>query len=101
MPRYLFQCGKCQGRATLRRAFNEMDDPAESLCCGAEMSRVFTTTDNIHIPVHMQMKHGGGLSWSDFHSVSERELAKVPGLEPANRARSRAGFGKRKESKYA
>ena len=96
MPTYEYRCPKCSGMATLRRAIDAMDDPAESLCCGQAMKRVFSVTSNIHIPVHMQMKHGGGLSWSDFHEETERELAHVPGVESASYARSRAGRGNRK-----
>lgn len=65
------------------------------------MGRVFSPTANIYIPVHFKQvltggaPGGGGLSWSDFHDVSERELARQKGqeMEPTNRVRSQPGFG--------
>lgn len=76
-----------------------MDDPAESLCCGAPLERQFSPTTNIFIPLHFRQFHtggqpaGGGLSWSDFHDESEKELAKNEHIEPSQRALSRPGAG--------
>ena len=94
MPSYEYRCKQCHGVSTLRRLFSEMDDPAESLCCGAPLERQFTPNGNIQIPIHFRQfleggaPGGGGLSWSDFHEETERELAHTS-AEPINRARSR------------
>lgn len=105
MPRYEFACGHCNGRLTIRRPIDEMDDPVESLCCGAPAARVFTPTSNIHIPIHFRQVlsdgslGGGSYSWSDFHGETERELAHMPEVEPYNRAMSQPGAGLSKRSK--
>lgn len=98
MPLYEFQCQHCQGRSTLRRTFAEMDAPALSLCCGAPLERQFSINRNIVIPIHMRqfleggVPGGGGLSWSDFHDQTEREMARSDEyLEPTNRMRSMSG----------
>ena len=96
MPSYEYRCSHCAGGTTLRRLFAEMDAPAESVCCGAPLRRQFTPNGNIQIPIHFRQfleggaPGGGGLSWSDFHGETERELAHM-NVEPTNRARSAAG----------
>lgn len=101
MPLYEFRCRHCQGYATLRRTFAEMDDPALSLCCGAPLDRQFSANGNIIIPIHMRQfltggdPGGGSLSWSDFHGdETERDLARNEFTVPANEARSMSRFGK-------
>lgn len=97
MPTYEYECEHCGDRYAIRRMFDEMDLPAESLCCGATLRRRFSPNSNIIIPIHMRMylqggsPGGGALSWSDFHDVPERELAHEDGVEPVNYGRSMAG----------
>lgn len=92
MPRYDYRCPHCSGVTTLRRSIDEMDAPAESLCCGAAMERVFTPTNNLFVPIAFQAKYGA-TTWSDVHDVTERQLAHVEGVEPMNRAMSQPGAG--------
>lgn len=91
MPRYEYRCPKCGKEMSVRRPFSEFEEPTWCLDCGTQVERQFSTTSNLHIPMHMQAKHGAGLSWSDFHDVSEKELAKDDRLEPYNRLKSQAG----------
>ena len=83
---------------SVKRLFSEFEEATQCLDCGAAVERVFTPagSDRMHIPVHMQAKHGGGLSWSDFHEETERELAKTDHIAPANRTYSQPGKGSRK-----
>lgn len=112
MPRYEYRCSHCGSDSTLRRPIDEMDDPIDSLCCGAPMNRRFAPTNNIFVPIAFRQVltggsvGGGQYGWSDFHDVSERELAHLKDengqaveLEPANRALSRPGAGVSKENR--
>lgn len=105
MPTYEYECGHCGNRYDIRRMFDEMDVPGESLCCGAVLRRRFSANGNIYIPIHMRMcleggqPGGGALSWSDFHDVTERELAHEDGVEPVSYRRSRSGGAKTKTRK--
>jgi putative FmdB family regulatory protein len=99
MPRYEYRCPKCTAVTTLRRPIDEMDDPAECLSDGAPLARQFSPNANILIPISFRQvltggaEGGGGLSWSDFHDVSERELARMPNVEKANRVLSQPRNG--------
>ncbi|HML98911.1 MAG TPA: zinc ribbon domain-containing protein [Tepidiformaceae bacterium] len=88
MPQYEYRCRHCSGRATIRRAIDEMDDPAECLSCGGTLERQFAPTSNIHIPSHFHY------TWSDFHDVTEKELAKDPYVERSSRVFSSPGHGR-------
>ena len=66
-----------------------MDSPVDCLACGQPMERRFEPSSNIFVPIAFK----SGLSWSDFHDVSEKELAKNPNIEPYNRVASRPGVG--------
>ncbi len=69
------------------------------------MTRLFSLTNNVHIPLHFRMLRTGGeragglLSFEDIHGVSsERELARtMPDLEPYGRVMSRPGVGTARE----
>lgn len=104
--RYEYACEHCDDRMTLRRPIDQMDDPVESLCCGAPASRVFTPTSNIFVPVAFRQvltggaPGGGQTSWSDIFDCSERELAHMKDddgnpveVMPYNRALSQPGVG--------
>lgn len=101
MPSYDYQCPHCGSIATLRRLISELEEPVESLCCGAEMVRQFTPTANIFIPLHFRQwgtggtEGGGQLSWSNFHDESEAELARDPRIEKSARFFSQSGQGRR------
>lgn len=101
MPSYEFRCTHCGTRSTLRRLLSEWDEPVKSLCCGADMERQFSPTQNIHVPLHFRQVLAGGaegpgqLSWSDFHEESERELAKNPNIEKAETWFSQSGTGRK------
>ena len=83
-----------------RRSVEEREATATCVRCGAVSFVVFTPTANIHIPIHFQQVRvggaagGGGLSWSDFHDESERDMAKNPNVEKAERVFSMPGRGK-------
>lgn len=79
-----------------------MDAPA-TCSCGQVAERLFTPTQNVHIPTHFKAVRAngaeGGYSWSDFHARSERELAHVKELNgrpveivPAREAASRSSY---------
>ncbi len=110
--KYVFACGHCNGQFTLRRPIDEMDDPVESRCCGAQATRLFVPTSNIHIPIHFRQvlsdgsPGGGNTRWDDIHDVSLRELAHLKDengqpieVMPYNRALSQPGAGLSKRSK--
>ena len=88
MPRYQYRCPRCSTVSTLRRDIGEMDDPAECLLCGTPMARQFTPTNNIFVPGHF------AYTWSDFHDETEKELAKNPNVEKAERWFSQPGRGR-------
>lgn len=99
MPTYCYRCPKCTKRMELSRSFGEMDDPVNCLDCGTAVVREFTPSTNVYIPIHMRSvltggrsSGGGGLSWSDFHDESERELAHDPRVVPAAQHRSQSGI---------
>lgn len=85
MPRYQYRCPKCSAVSTLRRAIDGMDDQAECLMCGTAMARQFTPTNMIFVPEHFHY------TFSDFHDVTEKELAKDPNIEIAGRVASMPG----------
>jgi len=85
MPRYEFRCPKCITVSTLRRPIGEMDEPVECLNCGTPLARQFSPTNAIFIPGHF------AYTWSDFHEETEKELAKNPYIEKANRVASAPG----------
>lgn len=85
MPNYEYRCPKCQTVSTLRRLIDEMDDPAGCLACGTSMARQFAPTNMIFVPEHFHN------TWSDFHEVTEKELAKDPNIEIAGRVASMPG----------
>lgn len=105
MPRYEFRCPKCSEETILKRSFAAMDDAVDCLHCGTAMERLFSLTNNLHIPLHFRMLRTGGapaggrITFEDIHGVSsERELARtMPDLEPYNRVMSRPGVGSAKE----
>ena len=107
MPRYEYRCPECQTTSTLRRLIGEMDDPADSLCCGAPLARQFTPSSNIFVPTSFRQvltggaAGGGGLSWSDFHDKSEREMAHDPNVIPYSEAMSKPGMGSKNTTKPA
>ena len=70
-----------------------MDDPAESLCCGAPLARQFSPTNMIFVPDHFHY------TWSDFHDVTEKELAKDPYTEMAGRVASMPGYRTKKDKR--
>jgi hypothetical protein len=92
MPLYDYRCAS--GHViSYRRPF--ADRELEAFCeCGLAAVPVFSPNLNIHIPISFRQVltggdlGGGGLSWSDFHDVSERELAHQPNVEPYARAMS-------------
>ena len=88
MPRYEYRCPKCATVSTLRRHIDEMDDPADCLNCGTPLARVFTPTNQIFVPNHFHY------TWSDFHDVTEKELAKDPYVERSSRVFSSPGHGR-------
>lgn len=88
MPHYDYECPKCQTRATLRRLISELDEPIESLCCGQPMRRLFSPNGQIFIPNHFHY------TYSDFHDVTEKELAKDPYVERSSRVFSSPGHGR-------
>lgn len=90
MPFYEYRC-PAGHVTTIRRHYDEMDAAANCDQCGTAATRQFSPTSNLHIPLHMQANHGAGLSWSDFHEETERELAHNDHISPANRARSAPG----------
>jgi putative FmdB family regulatory protein len=49
MPRYDYECNTCGGQQEIERSFGDDTTP---ICCGASMSRLWSTT-----PVHF--KTGG------------------------------------------
>lgn len=87
MPFYEYRCSRCGETAQSRRSYDAMNDPGpDCASCRLPTERIFSPTSNIHISTAFK----SGLSWSDFHDVSERELARQnPDLEPVNRVRSR------------
>lgn len=94
MPTYVYLCPKCGKEMAVKRLFSQFEDPTQCLDCGAQVTRQFTPppAENLHIPLHMQAKHGGGLSWSDFYGdTTEKELAKDPHVNKLNRQRSQPG----------
>lgn len=97
MPTYEYTCPRCGKDMAVRRLFSEMEEPTNCLDCGAQVARKFSPNGNIHIPIHFRqwqsngVPGGGGLSWSDFHDVSEKELASDPGVEKAERVASGPG----------
>ena len=107
MPNYDYRCAKCATVSTLRRLIDEMDDPADSLCCGAPLARQFTPSSNIFVPTSFRQvltggaAGGGGLSWSDFHDKSEREMAHDPNVIPYAEAMSKPGMGSKNTTKSA
>ncbi len=107
MARYDYRCAKCLTVSTLRRLIGEMDDPADCLNCGSPLARLFTPTTNIHIPIAFRQvltggdAGGGGLSWSDFHDKSEREMAKDPNAMSWREAMSKPGMGSKSTTKPA
>lgn len=92
MPLYEFKCQTCRGVVVHRRPFGAMNEPGPP-CCGAPTERLFSITDQIHIPTAFKsVRRGGaegGYSWSDFHDVSEREMAKDPTAIPYNELMSK------------
>lgn len=114
MPRYDYRCTHCGSTVTLRRPVSEFDDPVECLMDGATMDFQFSASAAIHIPgsfkaVKRDGSEGGGqLSWSDFHSHSERELAHIKELDgrpveivPTQEYLSRATYESPDASKHA
>lgn len=92
MARYDYRC-EAGHITTLRRPIADRDKPA--VCaCGAAAAATFSPTSNIHIPISFRQvltggdPGGGQLSWSDFHDVSEKELAKNPNVEKYERVMS-------------
>lgn len=100
MPHYDYRCTHCGDLATLRRLISELDEPVESLCCGAEMRLQFSPNANIFVPLHFRQwgtggtEGGGQLSWSSFHDETERELARDPRFEKSERLFSQPGHGR-------
>jgi hypothetical protein len=80
-----------------------MDAPAECPVCEGPLARQFSANANINIPISFRQcltggaEGGGGLSWSDFHDVSEKELARDPNIERQSTLASQAGIGSKKE----
>lgn len=97
MPLYEYRCAPCGGISTYRRSIEERTAPAVCSECGGAAIFVFTPTSNIHVPISFRQvltggePGGGGLSWSDFHDMTEKELAHVPGVERVSTAASQAG----------
>ena len=84
MPVYVFTCRSCGETAQERRGYDAMNDPGPSCKCGHPTDRIFSPTSNLFVPLAFQH------TWSDFHDVTERELARQnPDLERASRALSR------------
>jgi putative FmdB family regulatory protein len=86
MPLYEFQCSDCGRVMAHRRRFEHMDAPGPLCSCGTSepTKRIFSPTRNLFVPIAF------GYTWSDFHDVTETELARTrPDLEPAHRVASR------------
>lgn len=98
MPHYDYRCP--EGHiTTLRRLISEREATAACAECGDSAVVTFSPTSNIHIPVSFKQvltggdPGGGQYSWSDFHDVSERELAKNPNVEKFERVVSKPRNG--------
>lgn len=95
MPHYEYQCA--DGHVTtLRRPFEGRGLRASCGDCGRPAGVIFSPTNNLHVPISFRQvladgsPGGGQYSWSDFHDVSERELARNPNIEPRARVLSRS-----------
>jgi len=102
MPTYEYVCPRCGMEMSVRRLFSEMEEPTACLHCGAIVTRKFSANGNIQVPIHFRQWRDGGApgggqySWNDFHDVSEKDLAKVPGVEKYERIASGPGRNRSK-----
>lgn len=98
MPHYDYRCPEGH-TTTLRRLISEREAPAACGECGQQSDVTFSPTSNIHVPIAFKQvltggdPGGGQLSWSDFHDVSERELARNPNVEKYERVVSKPRNG--------
>lgn len=98
MAKYDYRCPEGH-TTTVRRLISEREVPAACGTCGKASSVTFSPTSNIHIPIAFKQWQTGGVpgggqtSWSDFHDVSERELAKNPNIERYDRVMSQPRNG--------
>lgn len=91
IPTYEYVCGQCGGRSTARRLFSEREqpEPCPAAGCSGLAEVVFTPNGNFHIPMRHTAEHG--ITWGDVFDVSEKELAKDPRVEKADRVFSQPG----------
>lgn len=94
MPFYEYRCDAGH-TSTFRRPYDAREEGAACATCSGFARPVFSPTTNIHVPVSFRQvltggqPGGGQYSWSDFHDVSERELARNPNIERRTSALSR------------
>ncbi|GIV04043.1 MAG: hypothetical protein KatS3mg015_2873 [Fimbriimonadales bacterium] len=92
MPRYEYACPRGHVREEVR-PMDERTLPA--VCdCGMEASYRFSPPHpaNIRVPMNFRAIYGSP-TWSDVFDVSEKELAKMPGVEKYAVAASQPGVG--------
>ncbi len=94
MPTYEYGCAACGTHTTARRLFGDREKPEPCPACGEPAEVLFTPSSNIYIPLCQTAEYG--LNWSDVHGdLTEKDLAKIEGVEQANHAMSQP---KRKHS---
>lgn len=81
------------------RLFRDRERPSECSTCGQVAEVLFSPNSNIQIPIAFRqwqakgVPGGGQFSWSDFHDMSERELARQPNVEKYQRVLSQPRNG--------